>query len=242
MATADIHSPVYVALWCSELAKQCSKAENLLLLIAGDVVDKGRAEAARLVETCLRKCGNKLEAVGVFGNDDYEEQRKRIAEILESVKWLDDDVAEIALEGATLRIFGTTGLLDELTTWQSRNAPWLKQKFEERLKKIEEFAREPKKEGEVRVLLTHYPPTYKTLEGEPKFAWPQMGSKRAEEAIAKGGGLDFVVHGHAHKSRVLEARIGTAVVLNVAFPALRTLKELGAPRQRSLLDFLGSAP
>ena len=238
LATSDIHSPVYVKSWSKALVEACSKSDSILLLIAGDIVDRGKAHAASLVEECIRRCKAEIKAIGAFGNDDFEEVRDRIAANTPSIEWLDDKVKVFEWNGILVRVYGTTGVLDKLTSWQSRNMPWLEERFEARLKTLEEFSKTEKQHGEYRVLLSHYPPTYKTLVGEPRFAWPQMGSRRAEKILEKSHTIDLVIHGHAHKSRVHEAQIGGARVFNVAFPAINRLKEVALEARRGLLKYM----
>jgi len=238
LATSDVHSPVYLKVWSRALEEACSKSSRILLFIAGDLVNRGKAHAASLVEDCIRRCKAEIKVVGVFGNDDFEEVRDEIAANTPSIEWLDDEIKMLEWNGALVRVYGTTGVLDELTSWQSKNMPWLKKKFEARLKALEEFSRIEKEPGECRVLLSHYPPTYKTLVGEPRFAWPQMGSQRAEMIIERSRTIDLVIHGHAHKSKVLETQVGGARVLNVAFPAVNGLVEVSLKARRRLLEYM----
>ncbi|MEM4035447.1 MAG: metallophosphoesterase [Fervidicoccaceae archaeon] len=233
VATSDIHSPRYLAIWRDALLEVCDSRRSFVLMIAGDIVDRGRAEAAELVERVLRECKSATKIVGVFGNDDFVETREAIRAATPSVLWLDDEVASVELGGLRLDVLGSTGILDELTNWQSRNAPWLAEVYSKRLEMLRDFSLAPRRVGTFRVVLFHYPPTTKTLIGEARWAWPQMGSRAAEKVISDGE-VDIVVHGHAHKGKVPVARIGKAVVYNVSFPAIGGVREIVLRRQTTL--------
>ncbi len=239
LATSDIHAPNYIPLLRESLEKALRDVLEgvCIVFLAGDYVDEGKHQFMPLVTRVLEPLRNK-PVLAVFGNDDYEEVRDKIRSAASWFRWLDDEEETIEVGGLTVRVFGTMGVLDQPTRWQEKNVPGIRRIYDGRLQRIEEFARE-RKGDEIRILLTHYSPTYKTLVGEPRFAWPQMGSRRVEKVLEKYGTIDLVVHGHAHKSRVLETRIGKTRVLNVALPARKSIViDSVSAGPRSLLDFI----
>ncbi len=239
---SDTHSPHHVGEVVAKLERSCREETPDLVLFAGDLVDRGRWDKARLVndalERVLGECGDP-PLLGVFGNDDWEIVLDKIRAETPRFTWLEDRVEQLSVSGWSVRVWGSTGILDRPTKWQRENIPDIHERYERRLRMLDDFLSRPKAAGELYVVLTHYPPTYKTLEGEPRFAWPEMGSLRAENSIRAHGTLDLALHGHAHKSRRLEARVGKAVIVNAAFPARRDVVRLRLPRVLGLDAFLG---
>ncbi|MBS7610776.1 hypothetical protein KEJ27_00970, partial [Candidatus Bathyarchaeota archaeon] len=101
---------------------------------------------------------------------------------------------------------------------------------EERFLKINRMLREVK--GEYTIVVTHYAPTYVTLEGESETAWPEMGCKKMERIIRETNPLLWI-HGHAHKSNRLETWVGFTYVLNVSLPARGGIVVLDLEKVRS---------
>jgi len=100
--------------------------------------------------------------------------------------------------------------------------------YEERVAKIEQLLNNPG----MRILLTHYPPTWATM-GEEKEDWrPELGSAKVE-AVIRRRRPELVIHGHIHKGipfatlgsgqRSLEAFEApeSIPVYNVAYPVTR---------------------
>lgn len=239
---SDTHSPHNVGPVMERLERACRSSMFDVVLFAGDLVDRGRWDKAGLVndalERLLPECGDP-PLLGVFGNDDWEMYLDRIRGETPRFTWVEDRVEELALGGWRVLVWGSTGILDRPTRWQRENIPDIYERYERRLRMLDEFLSRPKARGELYVALTHYPPTYLTLEGEPRFAWPEMGSLRAENSIRAHGTLDLSLHGHAHKSRRLEARIGRTLFVNAAFPARRDVVVLRLPWTLGLEAFLG---
>ncbi len=238
LSTGDIHSPEYLEMLVMGVEKHCSSGKPDIILLTGDFVKKGKAENMKAVIESLRKCGD-APVIAVFGNEDYEESRSQLKRIASGYRFLEDEILRISVGETVFEILGTTGILDEPTRWQARNIPGIREIYRKRLELLENFSSRRKEDGVTRIFLTHYPPTYRTLVGEPRFAWPQMGSRRAEEIIKRTGTIDYVIHGHAHKSRVHETRIGRTIVLNTSLPARRDLVEIKVHPKKDLLSFFG---
>lgn len=192
-AVGDIHGRRYVDLLMRSL-------ENLpeidLLLLAGDVSNRNNLDSFGESFRLLRGATD-APIVAVFGNEEYDqsygEYRKRFPLI-----FLDDEFVTMDLEFKT-KIVGTTGSLDRPTWWQRTHLPDIWRVYGERVEKISQLLR--REEGGLLLLLSHYPPTYRTLGGEKEGRHAEMGSGRLEEVVIERS-PDLVVHGHAHRGRV----------------------------------------
>jgi Icc-related predicted phosphoesterase len=90
---------------------------------------------------------------------------------------------------------------------------------------------------DTRIVLLHYAPIPDTIEGEPEFLFPFLGSSRLLQPIDTHG-ANAVFHGHAHHG-CLEGRTpGGVPVYNVAWPLLQSAGlsfqsfRVGAPDRR----------
>ena len=209
---SDIHSPKYF----EEFRKAIRDApEPDLLLICGDVVYKGDHEEVKRVESVIREYIS-CPVVGCFGNEEYEpETVKKFSKI---IHFLNDDSLILDVRGKKIGIVGSKGSLDKPTWWQKRNIPGIERTYSERIERLRSLLLEM--DAEMRILITHYAPTYLTLRGENPKAFPQMGSLRMEKMI-KETMPDLVIHGHSHRGKSY-AEIATVFrkipVYNVALP------------------------
>ncbi len=235
-AISDIHAPLYTTDFSTIITKRCSENKPDIMFLAGDYVDRGKIRFMPQITRILEKC-MPTTMIGVFGNDDYEQIREDIKRISPNITWLEDKEMNIEINSVKIEILGTTGILDEPTRWQATHLPGIRERYKARLEQLEKFASKPKAPGTIRIYLTHYPPTYKTLVGEPRYAWPQMGSSKAEKLIRRYQTIDYVIHGHAHKSTVLEAEIGKTKVINTAFPARKDIVILELKTSKGLLEY-----
>ena len=215
LTTSDIHSPKYLPLFLSSLnrLKDLDKVE--LVILAGDLVYRGRVESLKPVCEVLKRKLQGKRIVSVFGNEEYFEIEDELKATCDVIEWVDDDIVEAEVKGEKVVIIGSRGVLDEPTKWQRENIPNIRKIYDERLLKIQELLKKAKSLNRKTILVTHYTPTFKTLIGEPKSVWPQMGSKRLEQIILKYN-PDIVIHGHAHNSKVLEVNIGGSKVYNLS--------------------------
>jgi Icc-related predicted phosphoesterase len=204
-----------------------------LFLLAGDLTDHNDVDAFVDVVDSVRERVS-CPIYGVFGNNEYtqshDEYRKR-----SGVPLLDDEVATLRVAGREVRIVGSTGSLDRPTWWQRTNLPGIARLYDERVAKIDAFL----EGGGVRILLTHYPPTYATMGGEKEEWRPELGSKKLEAVILRRR-PELVVHGHIHKGipfatlatgqRTIDAfdpRVAIPVY-NVAYPVTRRITVVDA--------------
>jgi Icc-related predicted phosphoesterase len=219
-AIADVHSPKYL----EDFKRVLNNSPDVdLMLLAGDMIYKGRVEEYENVLNAIRSRHDGCRVVACFGNEEYDDRIEQITKSYNSVTWLNDEHTTINVKGLELGIFGTKGCLDRPTAWQRKNIPNIDQVYEQRLKKIDEALASPDfKRANYVILLSHYSTTFKTLVGEPRWAWPEMGSSRLEEVVGRRG-PHLVIHGHAHNSKIHVVTINRTQVYNVSFPATRKL-------------------
>jgi hypothetical protein len=69
------------------------------------------------------------------------------------------------------------------------------------------------------LVVLHYSPVQRTVEGEPLEIYPFVGSSRLEDPISRFP-VSLVVHGHAHRGRLEGATKSNVPVYNVSMPLL----------------------
>ncbi|HIE22742.1 MAG TPA: metallophosphoesterase [Candidatus Korarchaeota archaeon] len=216
-STADIHSPKHL----EELRKAVKKVRERpdLVLLAGDLINKGKVDwYAPTIETI-----SKLEAeriIAIFGNEEYDETHDMLKEEFgDIVTFLDDESIKLEIKGVSLGVVGTKGSLEQPTTWQERNIPGIREVYEKRVKKVEKLLMEL--DSDIKILLMHYSPTFKTLFGEYRNIWPQLGH-RGYEKVIEIARPDLVIHAHAHNGSK-RAVLWNIEILNVSFPLWREI-------------------
>ncbi len=226
-AVGDIHSPRYLPLLRNALREIAETP--CLLLLAGDIIDKGRAE---MLEPVLRLIGDALGDVplaAVYGNEEYDDVRERLRAISGSkVRWLDDELGYWTCDGEKVAVVGTTGALDRLTRWQRRHRPHLARVYRERPVLVEKLVAEARRAARIVILLSHYGLAKATLRGEDPRIWPELYSSAMERAVARSR-PDAAVHGHAHNGAPRGAVSGVPVY-NVALPLNRKLVRIEVRR------------
>jgi len=220
VAVADVHSPKYLMYYMSALNRrreECRKAD--LIVWAGDMVYRGRVEALQaVIDVTFKICGEK-RIVAVFGNEEYIGLEDKFIKNYPQITWLNDSTIVLELEnGEKIGVFGTRGALERPTQWQRKHHPELWQVYRERPRILEEQVKRLKEEVGKVIVVSHYAPTFKTIVGEPQHIWPELGSRLMEAAILRSKPT-LVIHGHAHKAKVLEARLNSTSVYNVSLPA-----------------------
>ena len=204
-----------------------------LFLLAGDTTERNDVEAFGEVLEALR--GHVRAPIwAVFGNNEYDHDRPtyvgRYGERYR-IRFLRDEDAVFDAGGSRVRIIGSLGSLDRPTYWQRKNMPHLEGEYRRREETLDRLLTG----DDVRILLTHYPPTYVTMGGE-KEAWrPELGCKALEPVLLRRRPT-LVIHGHIHKGipfaelrppgRTLDAYADPAEpipVQNVAYPVRRSI-------------------
>jgi Icc-related predicted phosphoesterase len=210
-ATGDVHSPRYYEEFVSALEKLQVKPD--LMLLAGDMIERANVKEFEKINNALF---GKVECpiVACFGNNEWEECRKELKEKYKEIKFLDDESIILQIGMKSVGIFGSTGALDTPTKWQKAHVPNIENIYRRRYELAD--ASLQRMGADFKILLLHYAPTYKTLEGENPNFFSSMGS-RFWENILISRKPNLVVHGHGHKG-TKEAWIDTVPVINVALP------------------------
>jgi len=225
VAFSDVHGPRYMGYLKASLN---SLRDAELLVLAGDIVDKGETGHFKMVLDTVREVYNG-SVIAIFGNEEYDERKEQLKSIDRSVMWLDDEMVILEVSGYDVAFIGSRGALDRPTRWQEQNIPGIRDHYAKRLEKLGELLKSASKSAEKVVLVTHYAPIGPTLEGENPKIWNQMGSRLLTRLIIKNR-VDVVLHGHAHNSIKVQAQLGATRVYNVALPAVRAVTRVPIAR------------
>ena len=167
-----------------------------LLLLAGDITDSNNIEGYAEVLGVMREMSD-AEILAVFGNEEYDASHPEYRERFRII-FLDDEVKDLQFDDIKVRVVGSTGSLDRPTWWQRNNVPDIWKKYKDRVVKVSNLL--DRGGADLLVLLTHYAPTYATLDGERQAAFPEMGSNLFENMIMEKR-PDLVIHAHAHRGK-----------------------------------------
>ncbi len=236
-AIADIHSPRYFREFIKYLDDIKEAKEELLLLLAGDIIDRGKWHECLKVQNIIFKRFPTARVLAVFGNEEYDEIHDILIKNCRKIEWLNDQIADVEIDSLKIVIVGTRGVLDKPTVWQEKNIPNIREIYSNRLLKIEEMVKEAKTYNRPVLLLTHYPPRCKTLTGEKETFWSQMSSRKLAEIIEKYK-VDIVVHGHLHRSIVTYDELGGTKIYNVSLPAVKKIVPINLSFRKTLFDFV----
>jgi len=235
IAVGDIHSPKFLGIFKECLKEIIDFNDIKLFLLAGDIVLKNNFNEIKNVILTIREYF-KGEIISCFGNEEYESS---INEYLKysDIKWLNDEIYKINLNNMEISIIGSKGSLDRPTYWQRKNIENIYDIYKKRIEKIDSMLKNLS--SEIKIVLTHYPPTYKTLNGEVERAWPEMGCKQFEKIIEKHQ-PNLWIHAHAHNSIVHETYIGGTLIVNVSLPARKklTIIDLSKLKSGRLTNFI----
>jgi len=210
-ATSDIHLPNNYQDFVMAVDRMRKKPD--IFLVAGDVVDRGEVnEYDKFYNIIFGKFSCPI--FSCFGNGEFHQMQDDLRKNYRDIRFLEDEAVSFTVGAGKVGIFGTTGSLDVPTPWQSANIPHIEDVYKRR---VFEADRELSiMDAGFKILLTHYAPTYKTLEGENPKYFPSMGSSAYERVI-----LDrrpsIVVHGHSHRG-LRQAWLETVPIFNVSFP------------------------
>jgi len=217
IATSDIHAPAGLS-----LLRKATSSVNFdadIMILAGDLIDRGKKEYYGEVLRILDSLGD-IPKIAVFGNDEFDSIKEDLKkEFGGEIIFLDDGALTMVISGISVGIVGTKGSLERPTSWQRSNIPGISRTYEERISTIGKLISELK--TDVRILVSHYAPTFRTLAGEDPSTWKFLGHRGYEEIIVKNK-LSLVVHGHSHRG-LRKAVIGSTPVYNVALPLWKEL-------------------
>jgi Icc-related predicted phosphoesterase len=218
-AVGDLHCRVGSAgAFQSLLGQAASQAD--VLLICGDLVDRGLTEEAQILAKEITSSLN-IPVVAVLGNHDYEAGHElEIRQILSDVgvNVLDGEACEIRGVGfAGVKGFAGGFGAKTLQPWgESTVKQFVHEAVDEALKLEAALA---SLRTEHRIVLLHYAPVRGTVTGEPLEIFPFLGSSRLEEPLSRFK-VTAVFHGHAHRGSPEARATGDIPVYNVAIPLL----------------------
>lgn len=190
-----------------------------VLVLAGDLTDRGTEEEAQQLGRDLKAVG--LPIVAVLGNHDFEAGMPDVVSRIltdHGVQMLDGEAVEVLGVGfAGIKGFGGGFGRGALGPWgEPAIKAFVQEAVDEALKLETALARlrTPRK-----VAVLHYSPIRETVEDEPPEIFPYLGSSRLEEPLNRYP-VDVVFHGHAHGGR-FEGKTSAGIpVYNVAAPLL----------------------
>jgi Icc-related predicted phosphoesterase len=211
-ATGDIHSPRYFNLFVKSVEELRVKPD--LFLLTGDIVRRGNVdEYQKVYNVFFGKITCPI--VACFGNDEFgPENRVLIENKISDIKFVDDESLILDINDKSVGIVGSLGSLDRPTFWQRTNIPGIYETYRERVKTVEKLLSDLK--VDFKILLIHYVPTYKILEGEDPRIYAELGCRNYERILIDQK-PDLVITGHSHKGSE-QAWIDTVPVFNVALP------------------------
>jgi len=214
---ADVHSPRYFTLFAASLAKVDLKNVEVVIM-AGDIVEKGRVEALKPVIDVLRRHVPSKPVYAVFGNEEYFDMEKAFTDSYPEITWLNDNAVEVEVEGVRLCIVGSRGILSRPTHWQAKHIPGIHEIYRARVRRLMHILSRCREQCDKVILATHYACSYATIKGEPPSIYPYLGYPLIE-TLPPAARPDIAVHGHAHNAKVLRALVNSVEVHNVAVPA-----------------------
>ncbi|MBD3155707.1 MAG: hypothetical protein GF368_03560 [Candidatus Aenigmarchaeota archaeon] len=213
-ATADIHSPLHYDLFVKEINNIAVQPD--LFLIAGDLVDRNATRKSGPFGE-LRKVSNAMfgkincPIFACFGNNEFIQHWDQIREENPEIKFLQDESVIVEIDGKKVGIVGSKGSLDRPTWWQRNNIPGIAEKYTKRISRISDLL--ANLDVDYKILLIHYPPTYKILGTENPRSHPELACGRMEKVLIEQK-VDLVISGHAHRGKK-EAWVNGTPVLNV---------------------------
>jgi Icc-related predicted phosphoesterase len=216
-AVSDVHLPRNYESFIWALDKM--KAKPDLFLMAGDMVHRGDVKEYEKVKNLLF---GKIfcPIISCFGNNEFQDLRDSVRKSCPEIKFLDDQGYELSVAGKNIAIFGTTGSLENPTKWQRSHVPDIERIFKMRMEMADKYLYRMQNMDE-RILLMHYSPTYKTLEGENPRFFSTMGNNLYENII-NARKPTLVVHGHSHHG-TKHAWVDGTPVFNVNFSVNREI-------------------
>lgn len=194
-----------------------------LFLLAGDIYEYRSPEIYGLILDFLKLAKWECPIVAIFGNREFDEDKDDIRKVCKKrITFLEEESIELNVKNKKVGIVGSEGSLDVPTWWQFSHVKGIKNIYDERREKVRELLKNLK--TSVKILLTHYSPTYKTLKGEDRRIYGVLGSKKYEDVLVESK-TTFAVHGHAEYGTPL-AFVDSIPVFNVSFNINRKIVEI----------------
>lgn len=231
-AVGDLHAS-FEAKGKLGMRLRAAEAEAEVLLLPGDLTDRGTSEEAEILASELSLLS--IPKIAVLGNHDHEtgngpEVRRILQQagihVLDGEAWaLDDDLGFAGVKGFA------GGFGDHVLQ------PW----GEGAIKAFVDHAQEEAMKLEValaklrttkKIALLHYAPMRGTVIGEPPEIFAFLGTSRLQVPINRFHAA-AVFHGHAHRGTFHDRTDRDVPVYNVSWPLLRRLHP---PRDYALVE------
>lgn len=215
-ATSDLHLPRNYQDFLHAIDRM--KKHPDLFLIAGDIVSQSdMSEYDKFYNIIFGRFSCPM--VSIFGNNEFDSFKSDVVSKYKDIKFLDDASIQIGIGSTTVGIFGSTGSLESPTHWQKTNIPSIESIFKERVDLAESEL--GSMNCDMKIMMTHYAPTFKTLEGETEQMMQTMGTKAYEGVISRVKPF-LVIHGHSHLG-LKQSWVDTVPVFNVSFQLNRDI-------------------
>jgi len=228
-ATADIHAPLYLDMFKDRLEDLLKKEHKFsVFIIAGDLIERGDLSQLSKINEIIRKIN--VPIIACFGNNEYEEKESEIRKKCPMIRFLSDQMEILNIHEIKLGIIGSRGCLDQPTFWQRKNIPGIATMYRNRAKRLYDLAR--RLQADLKLLIIHYPPSYRVLEGENSKYFSQMGSNKLEKLVSY---FDLVITAHAHNGRKLVFLNGIPIY-NVALPLNKDILIIEIEKRRKGLE------
>lgn len=219
-AVGDIHVEQYGQNSYQNVFNDVSMHADILLL-CGDLTHHGALGDAQALVQMMSSCT--IPIVAVLGNHDFHEgNQHQISELLRAnrVHVLAGDSVVIQDVGiAGTKGFGGgfgTSMLNSFGEEETKN--YVQESVNEAVALENALAKI--RDVEKKVVLLHYAPIQKTVEGEPPQIYNHLGCSRLEDPINRYT-VSAVFHGHAHNGTHMGKTAKGIPVYNVAFPLLQ---------------------
>jgi len=194
-----------------------------ILLLGGDIYEYRSPEIYGLFLDFIKLRKWECPIIAVFGNREFDEDVDDIKKICKKrITFLDDESFKIKIKNEKVGIVGTRGSLDIPTWWQWKNVSGIKKTYKERVELIRNLLNNL--ETDIKILLSHYSPTYKTLKGEDPRIFGGLGSEKYEKVLVDTK-TTFAVHGHAEYGTPL-AFVDSIPIFNVSFNINKKIVEI----------------
>jgi len=204
-----------------DILKKARKPD--LLLFAGDMYEFQSPETYGLILDFIKLIKWKCPIIAVFGNREFDEDIDDIKKICKNkIKFLMEESIILKIKNKKIGIVGSRGSIDVPTWWQFHNISDIKGIYKERIDNIRKLLEDLK--SDIKIFLSHYSPTYKTLKGENQKLFPYLGTEKLEKIIIETKPT-FVIHGHAHYGVPL-AFVDSVPVFNVCFEINKKIVEI----------------
>ena len=219
--TGDIHSPTNLQLFKNKLRELDARPD--IFMLSGDVILKGSInEYSKVIDAIDREIGD-VPIVAVFGNEEYGFIRTKLKERYSSrVIFLDDEFRAFSLNNRCVGVVGTQGSLYRPTRWQKRNIPDISRIYNGRINVISKLLILSKEKCDYTILLMHYAPSFKVMEGEKRSAYPWLGHPGYESVIRECR-PSLVIYAHLHNSKILESSLDGVKLINSSLPAAKRI-------------------